>query len=107
VLGHEDRARRRLRVVERIGPQPSFECRAVLVSKATLEELRRLLTIQLRREPTVESIAVVDPFLSCHGGKPFRSNPKSTCLGVLLRTASSPFCCLITTPCCSHRDQSE
>src|SRR5438094_6567046 len=46
VIGHEDRARRCLRVVERIGPQPSHEGRSVLVAKAPLKELRSLVTIQ-------------------------------------------------------------
>src|SRR5258705_12352723 len=108
ILGHEDRARRRLRVVEWVRAHPCCECRPVLVAKAPLEEFRRLcLAIELGGEPTIKGIAVVDPLLSCQGGKPFRSNPKSTCVGVLLRTVSSPFCCLITAPCCSHRDQSE
>jgi hypothetical protein len=70
IVGHEDRARRRLRVVERIRPQPGCEVRSVLVAKAPLEELRRLvLAIQLGGEPTVEGVAVVDPLLSCQGSE--------------------------------------
>ena len=42
ILGHEDRARRRLRVLERIGAHPGCECGAVLVAKAPLKELRGL-----------------------------------------------------------------
>ncbi len=84
VVGHEDRARRRLRVLERIRLQPSREGGPVFVSKATLEELRRLLTIQLRSEPTVESVAVVDPLLSCQGRKAFSSDSEPARLGVLL-----------------------
>ena len=60
VRRHEDWARRRLRVVERIGPQPGCEGGSVLVAKATLQELRcPLLTIELGSEPTVEGVAVV------------------------------------------------
>ena len=48
ILGHEDRARRRLRVVERVRPHPCCECRSVLVTKAPLKELRGFfLAIQL------------------------------------------------------------
>ena len=42
ILGHEDRARRRLRVLEWIGAHPGCECGSVLVSKAPLKELRGL-----------------------------------------------------------------
>src|SRR4029077_12157080 len=41
ILGHEDRAGRRLRVVEWVGPYPCCECDAVFVAKAPLKELRR------------------------------------------------------------------
>src|SRR5438552_16863703 len=55
IFGHEDRARRRLHVPERIGLQPGRKCGAVLVSKAPLEELRRLLlATELGGEPIVE-----------------------------------------------------
>jgi hypothetical protein len=108
VLGHEDRAGWRLRVVKRVGAQPGCECRTVLVTKATLEELRRLLlTIQLGSEPTVESIAVVDPLLSCQGGKAFSSNSEPTRFGVLLCAISSPFCRLVPAPCGGDGDQGE
>src|SRR5205814_7163061 len=83
ILGHEDRARGRLRVVKRIGLQPGREGGPVLVAKAPLEELRGLfLAIQLGDEPTVESVAVVDPFLSCQGGKAFSSDSEPSRFGV-------------------------
>ncbi len=67
----EDRARRRFWFVERIGAQPGDKCRAVLVAKAALEKLRRLLlTIELGGKPTVEGIAVVDALLSCEVARP-------------------------------------
>src|SRR4030095_9006717 len=106
IIWHEDRARKRLGVVEWIRANPCRERRSVFVSKAPLEELRRLgFAIELGSEPTIEGIAVVDPLLACKGGKPFRSNPKSTCLGVILCAVSSPFCCLISAPCRWHREQ--
>src|SRR5438876_8932782 len=108
VVGHEDRARRRLRVVERIGPQPGCEGRSVLVAKAPLEELRRpLLAIQLGGEPTVEGVAVVDPLLSCQGSKAFGSNSQLARFGVLLCTISIPPCRLVSAPCGGHGDESE
>ena len=68
VIVHEDRAGWRLRVVERIGAQPGCEGRSVFVAKAPLEELRRLLlAFELRGNPTVESIAVVDALLDLPG----------------------------------------
>src|SRR4029077_16631026 len=86
VVGHEDRTRRRLRVVEWIGLHPSCECRSILVAKAPLEKLRRFgLATELGGEPTTEGVAVVDSFLSCQSGKAFGGNPEPTCLGVLLR----------------------
>jgi len=39
IVGHENRARWRLRVVERIGAQPGCEGRSVLGAKASLKEL--------------------------------------------------------------------
>src|SRR5206468_4885815 len=103
IFGHEDRAGRRLRVVERIGAKPGCECAAVLIAKTPLEELRRLLLIiELGGEPTVERVAVVDPFLSCQGGKAFSSNSEPARFGVLLRTFSSPRCCLVSAPCGGH-----
>ena len=42
ILGHEDWARRRLRVVERVGAHPCCECRPGFVAKAKLKELRVL-----------------------------------------------------------------
>src|SRR5207245_7225685 len=108
VLGHEDRARGRLRVVKRIGLQPGREGRPVLVAKAPFEELRSLLlAIELGDEPTVEGVAVVDPFLSCQGGKAFSSDSKPSRLGVLLCTLSRPLCCLVSAPRSGHGDQSE
>ena len=81
-LWHGDRAGGRLRVVERIGPRPGCEGQSILVTKATLEELRRLLlAIQLGGKPTVEGITVVDPLLSCQGNKPFGSDSKPVRLG--------------------------
>src|SRR5439155_21686100 len=108
ILGHEDRARWCLRVVERIGPQPSHEGRSVLVAKAALEEpCGLLLAIEFGREPAVEGVAVVDPLLSCQGSKAFSSDPKPGRLGVLLCTLSSPLCCLVTAPRSGHGDQGE
>ena len=55
ILGHEDRARRRLRVVEWVRPYPCCECGAVLVPKTPLEELRGFFfAVQLRGEPTIK-----------------------------------------------------
>src|SRR6266478_4213676 len=94
--------------VERVRPQPGCEGQSVFVAKTPLEELRRLLlAVELRGNPTVESIALVDALLSCQGGKAFSSNSEPTRFGVLLRTFSSPLCCLIPAPCCGHGDQSE
>src|SRR5437016_663819 len=108
ILGHEDRARRRLRILERVGAQPGCECGAVLVAKAPLKELRGLFfTIQLRGEPTVEGVAVVDPLLPCHGDKSFTSDPEPSRLGVLLRTLSSPLCCLVPAPRGGHGNEGE
>src|SRR5207249_7368829 len=68
IFEHEYRTGRRLRIVERVRPQPGCEGRSVFVAKAPLEELRRLLfATELGGEPTVERIAVVDPLLSCQG----------------------------------------
>src|SRR6478672_11443537 len=93
IVWHEDRARRRLRVVEWVRAHPCSECRSVFFSKAPLEELRRLcLAIELGGQPTVEGIAVVDPLLSCQRGKPFSCNSESTRLGVLLCAFSGPLC---------------
>src|SRR5207249_5696836 len=98
ILGHEDRTGWRLRVVKRIRPRPGCEGRSVFVAKASFEELRRLLlTIQLRSKPTIEGIAVVDPFLSCQGGKAFSGNSKPTRFGVLFCAPSRPLCCLVPT----------
>src|SRR4029453_3959738 len=106
--GHEDRAGGRLRVVERIGARPGCECRAVFVTKASLEELSRLLlTIELGGKPTVEGFAVVDSLLSCQGGEAFSSNSEPSSLGVLLCALSSPLRGLIPAPCCGHGDQGE
>src|SRR5438128_8404411 len=100
VLGHEDRARRRLDVLERVGAQPGCECGAVLVTKAPLKELRGLFfTIELGGEPTVEGVAVVDPLLPCQGDKSFTSDPEPSRLGILFCTLSSPLCCLVPAPC--------
>ena len=108
ILGHEDRARRRLRVVEWVRAHPCCECGAVFVAKAPLEELRRFfLAIQLGGEPTVEGIAVVDPLLSCQGGKAFSSNSEPTRLGVILCAFSGPLCCLVPAPRGGHGDQGE
>src|SRR4029453_6959369 len=97
VVGHEDRARRRLRVVEWVRAHPCCECRSVFVSKAPLKELRGFfLTVQLGGEPTVERVAIVDSLLACQGGKPFGSNPESTCFGVTLCPFSRPSCLLIS-----------
>ena len=99
VLGHEDRPRRCLRVVERIGPHPSCEGEPVLIAKSPLEELRRhLLALEPRDEPTVEGVAVVDSLLSCQSGKTFSHNPESTRLGVLFCALSSPLRCRVPTP---------
>jgi hypothetical protein len=92
VVGHENRTRRRLRVIERIGAQPGCESGSVLVTKASFEKLRRLLlTIEVDSKPTVTGVAVVDSFLSCQSGKAFGGNPEPACLGVLLRATSSHF----------------
>src|SRR5439155_2382114 len=108
VVGHEDRARRRLRVFERIGPQPGCEGRPVLVAKTALKELCcLLLSIEFGREPVVEGVAVVDPLLSCQGSKAFSSDPKPGRLGVLLCTLSSPLRCLVTAPRSGQGDQGE
>src|SRR6266567_1019862 len=55
----------------------------------------------------IEGVAVVDPLLSCQGGKAFSSNPEPTRFGVLLRAFSGPLCCLIPAPCRGHGNQSE
>ena len=95
-----------MRVVEWIGANPSCECRSILVAKAPLEKLRRFgFAIELGGEPTTEGIAIVDSFLSCQSGKAFGGNPEPTCLGVLLRAVSGPFCCLITAPSRGHSDE--
>src|SRR5439155_17034778 len=108
VIGHEDRARRRLRVVERIGAKPGRKCAAVLIAKTALEELRRLLLIiELGGEPTIERVAVVDPLLPCQGGKAFGSNSEPTRLGVLLCASSSPRCCLVSAPRSGHSNKGE
>src|SRR5438067_10471875 len=108
ILGHEDRAGRRLCAVKRIGAQPGCEGRSILVAKASLEELRRLrLTIELGGKPTVEGIAVVDPLLACQGGKPFSSNSEPTRFGVLLCTFSGPLRRLVPTPRGGHSNESE
>src|SRR5206468_401900 len=108
VIGHEHRTGWRLRIVERVGPQPGCEGRSVFVAKAPLEELRRLLlAVELRGNPTIEGVAVVDALLSCQGGKAFSSNSEPTRLGVLLCTFSGPLCCLIPTPCRGHGNESE
>src|SRR6184192_2584546 len=108
VLRHEDRARRRLRVVERLGIQPGCESRSVLVAKAPFEELSRLvLTIKFGGKPTVEDVAVVDPLLSCQGGKAFSSDSKPSRFGVLLCTVSSPLSCLVPTPRGGHGNEGE
>src|ERR1044071_3163888 len=79
IFGHENRARRRLSGLERIGAQPGCECGPVLVAKAPLEKLRRLcLAIQFCSEPTIEGIAVVNPLLSRQGGKAFGSDSEPT-----------------------------
>src|SRR3982750_2998872 len=108
ILGHEDRAGSRLRVVEWIRAHPSCECWAVLVAETPLEELRRFFpTVQLRGEPTVEGIAVVYPLLSCQSGKAFSCNSEPTRLGVTFCAPSGPLRCLVSAPGSSHGDQSE
>ena len=108
VLGHEDRAEERLRVVERIGARPGRKCAAVLIAKSSLEELSRLLlAIQLGGEPTVKGITVVDPLLSCQGGKPFGSDSEPVRLGVLLCAHTGPRCCLVAAPRGGHGDKGE
>ena len=108
VFRHEDRARRRLRVLKGIRVQPGCECGAVFVTKASLKELRGLFfTIELGGNPSVESVAVVDPLLSCQGDQPFTSDPEPSRLGVLLCALSSPLCRLIAAPGRGHGDQGE
>src|SRR5439155_26967145 len=108
VIGHEYRTGWRLRIVERVGPQPGCEGRSVFVAKAPLEELRRLLlAVELRGNPTVESIALVGALLSCQGGKAFSSNSEPTRFGVLLLAFSVPLCCFIPAPCRCHVNESE
>src|SRR5206468_6372678 len=108
VIGHEYRTGWRLRIVERVRPQPGCEGRSVFVAKAPLEELRRLiLAVELRGNPTVESIALVDALLSCQGGKAFSSNPEPTRFGVLLCAFPGPLCRLVPAPCRGHGNESE
>src|SRR5206468_11659346 len=84
------------------------ESRSVFVAKAPLEELRRLLlAVELRGNPTVEGVAVVDPLLPCQGGKAFSSNSEPARFGVLLCTFSGPLCCLVPAPRRGHGNQSE
>src|SRR5262245_36650969 len=65
----EDRTCGRLCVLKRFGLHPCCECRPVLVSKPPLEKLRNLaLCIELRGEPTIKRLAVVDSLLSCQSG---------------------------------------
>src|SRR4029077_20021472 len=104
----EDRAGGRLRVVERIGAQPGCEGRPVFATKASLEELRRLcLAIELGGEPAVEGIAVVDPLLSCQGGKTFSSNSEPTRFGVIFCAYACPPSCLVPAPRGSHGNQGQ
>src|SRR5262245_522540 len=106
VLGHEDWAGRRLRLVERVGLQPSCECRPIFIAKSPLKDLRYLLlATEFGCEPTVEGIAVVDPFLSCQGGKTLSSDPDSSRFSVLLCAISSPLCRLVPAPCRGYGDQ--
>src|SRR4051794_20554538 len=108
ILRHEDRARRRLRVVEWIGVHPCCECDPVLVAKTPVKELCGFFfTVQLRAEPTVEGLTVVDPLLSRQRGKAFSCNSEPTGLGVIFCAFSSPFCCLISAPGSSHGNQGE
>src|SRR5436190_13826140 len=108
ILGHEDRAGSRLRVVEWIRAHPRCECGAILVAKTSLEELRGFfLIVQLRGEPTVEGTGVVDPLLSCQSGKAFSCNSEPTRLGVTFRAPSGPLRCLVSAPGSGHGDQSE
>src|SRR4029450_11027627 len=77
VLGHEDRARRRLRVLKGIRAQPGCECGAVFLTKGPLKELAGLFfTIELGGDPTVEGVAVVDPLLSCQSDQSFAGDPE-------------------------------
>jgi hypothetical protein len=99
VLRHEDWPRRRLWIVERIGPHPSCEGRPILVADPPLEELRRLLlVIKLGSKPTIEGVAVVNAFLSCQRGKAFSSDSEPARLGVKLCALSSPLRRLVSTP---------
>src|SRR5207244_13387296 len=108
VLGHEDRAGWRLRIVERIGAKPGGESGSVLVAKPSLKKLRRLLLpIELGSEPTIEGIAVVDPLLPCHCGKAFSSNSKLTGFAIFFCALSGPLCRLVPAPRSGHGDQSE
>src|SRR5438876_1210607 len=108
IVGHENRAGWRFRVVERIGAQPGCESGSVLVAKPSLKKLRRLLLpIELGSEPTIEGIAVVDPLLPCHCGKAFSRNSELTRFGIFFCTLSGPLCRLIPAPCGRHGNQGE
>src|SRR5437762_13735731 len=108
VIGHEYRTGWRLRIVERVRPQPGCEGRSVFVAKAPLEELRRLLlTVELSGKPTVKGVAVLDPLLTCQGSEPFSSDSKPVRLGVVLCAFSGPLCRLVPAPRGGHCDQSE
>jgi hypothetical protein len=97
-----------LRVVERIGLQPRSKCEAILVAKASLEELGHLfLAVEFGRQPTVAGVAVVDSLLSCQSSKASGGNSEPTCLGVLLRARSGPLCCLVPAPRSGQNDESE
>src|ERR1043166_5667471 len=99
ILRHEDGARRRLRIVERISLHPGSERPPVLVAKTPLEELRRFgFAIELRSEPTVERVAVIDPLLPCKRRKSFSSDSKPVRLRIFLRAFAGPRCRLISAP---------
>ena len=81
---------------------------AVLVAKAPLKETRGLfIIIELGDEPTVEGIAVVDPLLSCQGGKAFSANPEPTRFGVIFCAHAGPPSCLVPAPRGGHGNQGQ
>src|SRR5436309_4166027 len=89
-------------------PWSAISAVCLLIAKTPLEELRRLLLIiELGGEPTVERVAVVDPLLSCQGGKPFGSDSKPIRLGVQLSALSSPLCRLVSAPRGGDSNQGE
>src|SRR5262249_10957089 len=106
IIRHEDRAGRRLRVVERIALHPSCECRPISIAKTSLEKLGHLsFAVELGGEPTIKGIAVVDSLLACQSGKTFSSDSKPVRLGVLLGAFSGPLCRLVPAPCRGYGDQ--